>query len=283
MKQWHIVATTEIDKHGDKLTKKALQSLEQDIKSKYALSFKEHDYSNPPIGRIIDSKVKKMKNGEYSLKLRIDFFELKDIGTSKESIKKLVIYENKNDSIKMLFDRSFQQDPLTFNLVKELQKNIGNSCSLSFEVKKALEPESVLTLIGKFTLSTIAGGFLAQLGANACNSLKQIIKTQREKKIKFKIIFNASISHDSYEEVIECMVIYQNPNLSSIEETLKEAFEKSEVKIRMMLKDKKPIKKIVYKVTNDVIEYSYTVGQDGVPIEVNDLEKYENIINNRLY
>ena len=57
------MATTHVDRHGERLTRSALESLVRQLRANYIPIGFEHDPRFPPLGRMIDATVVELPDG----------------------------------------------------------------------------------------------------------------------------------------------------------------------------------------------------------------------------
>ena len=72
------------------------------IKRNSLLSHCEHDYRHPPFAIIIDAEIKKLKNGNYGLRVTFNIFEENDIGHLEVFPKKIVQDIPEKDILNMI-------------------------------------------------------------------------------------------------------------------------------------------------------------------------------------
>ncbi|ERT49364.1 MULTISPECIES: hypothetical protein [Fusobacterium] len=84
-----IIMKTGKDAHGDIIEKKLLKIVMQQIKRNDMLSYFEHDFRNPPIGKTVNADLKKLKDKNYIVRGKFLLFEENDIGKVDFSKKKI--------------------------------------------------------------------------------------------------------------------------------------------------------------------------------------------------
>jgi len=82
------VATTHRDSRGHKFTKEDLKQMLDQIRKRTQPIFRQHRINEPPVGKIIDAKLEKLKDGEYGILAIVEFYDRKtlqeiDCGTLK--------------------------------------------------------------------------------------------------------------------------------------------------------------------------------------------------------
>lgn len=177
VKLWKMLSNTLIDKHGEKISKDALKKAETTMKKYYLPLYKEHDFTNPPIGILLDAEVIDV-DGESYLYADYKIFSKEDIGNKSNLDKKMYIsYEEKNT---LSFDRNFKIDKELKKLIEELKsKEKDFNFKITDNIKKSLEftPEIVIA----FVVGGIFTGFLGKMGGDLFDHLIVIIKKLFEK------------------------------------------------------------------------------------------------------
>ena len=279
-----IIMKTGKDAHGD-IIEKLLKIVMQQIKRNDMLSYFEHDFRNPPIGKTVNADLKKLKDKNYIVRGKFLLFEENDIGKVDFSKKKIAQKIAKKNVLEISIDRNFIIDKEIDELVDELDKTINSNHELHFEWKKSLEffPELMFNILVTFSITQLSSGFFTQIGIEGFNSLKNIIKKFKHKNIyDFQVHFKVDIEMKNNEKIeyIECLVIFTDPNEKSLENLLIRAFEKLEEKLKDdLFISKKPISKIVYNVKGDKIKFEYSLKPDGGPLEIANMEEYKKILN----
>jgi uncharacterized protein YchJ len=100
-----VASTTHRDKHGDKMTKEALESMADKIEKSGRVPAVniEHKYVLPPMGKVISAEVVPRKDGEYQLEVNQEIFENeREINIKGE---KLIELSSQND--KRPFSKNF--------------------------------------------------------------------------------------------------------------------------------------------------------------------------------
>src|SRR5256885_2323193 len=69
------IATTHLDKQGEKMALSALESMAAHIAKTYVPMGVEHDPPIPPIGRIVSASVVQLTEEEYAVEGELEIFE----------------------------------------------------------------------------------------------------------------------------------------------------------------------------------------------------------------
>src|SRR5574337_329837 len=160
-----IMATTHVDRHNERLSLEALQSMKRHIDSAYLPFIFNHDPRCPPLGRVVRAEITTLADGEHAIEAEVEIFEPGE---------QLVLDEGRavqyrplpGDGFVLTVDRTFSQ-PEFEAPVAAISAIFGTTPV--FEVKKALDPIAVLGIgfgavaaLGKF-----AGAFFSKLGSNS--------------------------------------------------------------------------------------------------------------------
>ena len=118
-----ILSTTQVDLHGERMTKGALESAAAVLRSHYVQMGVEHDPRHPPIGRFTEAWVEELPEGYAVLKGAGDLFEPGD--ALPESIEKRIVERDYPPaSVTILYDRTYNSDEDKAD-VEELAARVG--------------------------------------------------------------------------------------------------------------------------------------------------------------
>src|SRR5258708_6141776 len=70
-----ILTTTHVDSHFEKMSFSALESIVDLINRCHSPFVVEHDPRIPPIGRVLDARIKQLEDGEYGVEATIEMYE----------------------------------------------------------------------------------------------------------------------------------------------------------------------------------------------------------------
>lgn len=184
-----IGATTHVDKHNCRITKEALENAAKDInESTYAVGVGiEHDPTIMPIGKVINGKIIRLKDGEYALEIEQELFQEYQIYRDESDVK-WYITESSMD-IRPFADTQVENiekikisiDPVNFSHsdFEGLMDFYKKECLLDTEcfMRKSVipDPEIVLTLMTG-TIAVMAGKKIADQVANDIAKIYELIK-----------------------------------------------------------------------------------------------------------
>jgi hypothetical protein len=227
----------------------------------------EHDPRHVPIGRFGNGWLEEKPDGVIVVKAIGELFEPDDI--LPDAIEKTIVErKHATNQLKIGYDRSYSnaEDETDINKIAE---KFGTSPG--FEVKKALEPLSILSFSGCFVLGAIATGFFAQIGADGYTFLKDklvnLVGRQRKKSKEQLVVFNFTVSHKDEKLLIQTII--GNPGDVDIDEF----FQKGVYNLDRILPNpfdrRYKLSRLVFIFdSKNGIQFCYAVRKDGFPIEL---------------
>ncbi|MGC2422853.1 MAG: hypothetical protein WA666_00670 [Nitrospirota bacterium] len=257
-----ILSNTRIDRHKERMSLAALESIANDINKKYIPITVEHDPRIPPIGRIFSAKVKKLEDGEFALEGEAELFEESDEIPPINSFRELSLWTCKENKLKIIYDRSFR-DVESQKLINEIGAIFGSAPEQ--EVKKAVEPLSTLIIGGSFILGSLAAGFFNKIGADIFNIMKQKLKELLRNK-KSDSEENIFILRLCLNEEINVEIILTNPTDSDIEILFDNGIQKFEKRLQEIYDKKVGLRKIIFEYKNEEFKILYGLRKDCIPL-----------------
>ncbi|HST20475.1 MAG TPA: hypothetical protein VLR90_05130 [Blastocatellia bacterium] len=264
-KQKAILTTTHVDRHFQKMSLSALESV-VDLIGRYHIPFiVEHDPRIPPIGRIAEAHIKQLEDGEYGVEATIEMYELGEDIPMIDDSREIPLHDHRADKLEVMYDRNFQtlDDQL---LIRDVASLFGTEPKE--EVKKAFDPLTVLTIGGAFLLGGIAKGFLSKLGGDSYDLLKDRLKKlmgrkkpgEKEKLLSFQFI----IQYEDY--TIETEMILTNPTDDDIERVLANGMQELDRVLPRYCNPASGIKKAVFEYSDGVAKFKYGIRKDAAPL-----------------
>jgi len=265
--------TTHLDKHGERFTKEALECAKRQIDEAIIPQGIEHDPRIEPIGRILSAEIIQLGDGEFALEATNEIFDnynnLADIND-----RELVTHSYPTDSLEIRSDRSYK-DKSDIDTLNDISKILNCTTPPQVEIKKALEPLSVLWIGGAFILGGISAGFLNKMGSDAFDLLKSklsVLFSKRKPSDPEKLLaFDFSIKgkHCNVELIIT------NPTNKELDYIFKEGlqFLDKELPAYFNLHCEKPIKKLVFELDGIKIKFKFGVRKDGIPVKIKERKK----------
>jgi hypothetical protein len=260
-----ILSSTVVDQHGEVMSKGALESAANILSKNYVQMGVEHDPRHPPIGRFTEAWVEEQSDGVIVLKGRGELFEPED--ELPNSIGKTIIErEYPEGHLQLTFDRSYNSDEDHAD-INAIANRFGSKPRQ--EIKKAVEPLSILAIGGAFVFGAIASGFLGQIGADTYTFLKDklvaLIKRQRGKSKDQLLVFDFTVTHKGQKLLVQA--ILSNPTDEQIDTFLKQAIYDLDSAIGSdAFSPKLQLSRLVYLYENQSLEFLYAVRKDGFPV-----------------
>ena len=257
-----IIATSHRDSHGEILHSDGLKDMVENIKEKYVRVGVEHDPRIPPLGRIVDANIFKMEDGEYAVEAVMEIFEKDDLFIPIDNKKKMISHQNELNHLLIRYDRSFREED-NLRIVNEIA-GIFNSKPVE-EVKKALDPLSILIISGGFILTSIAAGFFGKFGSDLFDSFKNKLKQLYKRKSSQEqlLIFEFTIYSQGN---ITVSIILTNPDDLVIDSFFSDGLNKLEKLLPHYFDHEFAISEIFLKYNNGKLEVTYGIRKDGIPI-----------------
>jgi len=260
-----ILATTHLDLHGERMAISALHQLAECINSGYLPFGVQHDPRIAPVGRVVSAVVKQLADGEYGVEGLMEIFEPGDEIRLESDSREIPILGVEGESLVIEYDRNFA-DPEDQALIKRIAGLFGTRPQQ--QVKKALEPISILIIVGSFALASIASGFLNKLGADGFDALKSALKDlfrrDRVSKRENLLMLKAIVSGEDHE--IEVDVVLTNPTGAQIDTFFKTGLAELDRVLPRYWDMRSGVKRIVYKYQEESLSFSFGVRKDGVPL-----------------
>lgn len=268
-----ILATTHVDKHKDKMTIEALKSIIEQANLHYIPVGIEHDPRTPPVGRVKSAELKELKDGEYAIEGVIEVFEDGDIiELQKDDPKSMKIREHSFSSLDISYDRNYQDEEDRI-LISEINHLLKSNTEPLSDIKKSLDPISIITIGGAFALGGIATGFLGKIGSDGWDLLKEKLKKlfrKRKGGKKEKLLsFEFDIEKEGY--LICAQIIITNPKDQDIEDFLEYGLKKVDKVLPKYFTPELGIKRIVMEYSNNETKVKFGVRKDAVPINFTKL------------
>lgn len=262
--RYGVLSSDKVDAHGDVMDVGVLQQMAKDIQKYWVPVGVEHDPRIPPLGRIREASLRSEPDGSTSLVGTIEEFEPGDVIPYQPSERRLRI-EAPGPGIHISYDRGFQ-DPESQCTLRELEVLLKTP--LKQDLKKAIEPITILTIAAAAFFTQFTGGFFKEMGADAYRSLKA--------KIKALFHVRASSASDRLlvcrftvtapETIFQFEVVLSNPTT----ENLEAFFDHGLVQVEEFIASAAPvlpsISRIVCAYESGRLVLLYSVRQDAVAV-----------------
>lgn len=263
-----LVATTHIDSEGDRIARSALEDMVEQAKRCYIPVLIGHDPRQPPLGRTVESRVVRLPDGEFGLLTETEIWEpevdqLEDVvGDGRE----IPIHDYPLDTWTIVYDRTFSA-PEDQALLGEIGLLLGGN-DPQLEIKKAVEPLSILTIAGAFILAKVAAKFLEELTSDAYALLKEKVKAliQRRRAEDREVVLRVETVLQVGERRIVVEVFVTNPTPVQIDLLFSHGMDQIRDRIDELLPQAETVGRAVFEYgETERIELRFCVRRDGVP------------------
>jgi hypothetical protein len=260
-----VIATSHVDRHGDRLTREALASMVEQINKYYIPQYYQHDPRIPPLGRAVHAELKQLDDGEYAVEATTQIFEAGDEIEPDNTGRKMPLRRVDDESLHLVDDRSFAT-PEDQALIEELRCLVSGKKET--EEKKALEPVSILQIAGLFIAGGIASGLLSKVGADCWDAFKRKLSELARKKSQERgeclLTFRCMLKQQT--EPMSLEVILTNPSETDIDLFLRQGLQDLDRVTPQLLSVGRNLSKIVLKYSEGKLEVSFGVRRDAVPV-----------------
>jgi len=259
-------ATTHLDRHNERFTVEALQTMVNQSNKNIIPLGVEHDPRIQPIGRVISTELVKLEDGEFAVEGIAELFETDTSKLSDTGSRQIPVRRYKKGVFKIVADRNFR-DEESKTQIEELKK-ILNNAKTEEEIKKALDPLSILTIGGAFVLGGIANGFLGEIGADAYKALKEKLKDIFSKPIHKgqEKLFTFDTTITSGDKSVNVEVILSNPTVDDIQEFFDTGINQLDQVLPRHFENDNGYARIVFEYKEKNIELKFAVLKNGIPV-----------------
>ena len=260
-----IIATSHIDSDGEMIAPQALKQLADQINSCVMPMGVEHDPRIPPRGRLTSARFVQLADGAYAVEGEGEIFEPDDEIPLQDSLLEIPLTKRGLDELDVSFDASFRD--------KQSQEDIHFICDLlgtepKEEIKKSVDPLSVLTIGFILALGKIGDSFLSKLGEDSYEALKEKVKSlmkRKESTVEERLlVFETSIDYGG--KIVSCEVISTNPTDENIDSFFNESIQHLDSLIINYLSVNPETRKIVFSFDNNRLKLMFGVRKDAVPL-----------------
>lgn len=260
------------DKHGDRLTKEALEQLAASVRMSLIPINIEHDPRGGPCGRVISAEVRERTDGEYEVVAEMEVFEgqIEELSDGREIVQNRV---DKSESVSIIWDRSYLSD-VDQSTIQELTHILKGSSSQ--EHKKSVEPLSIFWVVGGFmglVGSSLAAGFFGKMGADAWDALRSKLSTLMKRKAEshdeYLLIFAFQVRQSEGEHIVEVEVCIESPQGQDIDNFLGEGINILDTVVPAYIEAETKLRKLFFVYGSGGLELQYGVRRDCASIKFN--------------
>ncbi len=256
-----VIATTFVDSHGEQLTCEALKSLVESMSKSLIPVGVEHDPRIPPLGRLSSGFVRQREDGEHEAVGIMEMFEDHDDLIADDDEREIVLPKYRSHGLHITHDWAHrlhedQED------IAAISKVFGNPPL--YEVKKAADPISIITICGAFALGGIASGFLKEIGSDGWKLVKTRLAMlfARQKKDNGDRLLSFSVVLDIDSVMVEIDIIHTNPSPEEVTDFLEKGLTTVESVLPFYLQNAPDIRRLVFEAKGSDIEVKFAVRKD---------------------
>jgi len=260
-----VISTTRLDTQGERISREALDSLINSISTAYIPIGIEHDPRIPPQGRIASGYVREAADGEHEAVAMMEVFEDGDDFPESSDQRKLVIRAHSTEGLIISSDWTHRHEEDQED-IKEIAAIFGNKPE--YDVKKAAEPISIITIAGAFVLGGIATGFLGQIGVDAWalvkDRLARLFARKNNRNGEQLLVFDALVDADSRK--VEVVIILSNPSPEEIDKFLEAGLQIIDKVVPVYIHGSPDIRRLTFEVSGDKLELKFAVQNNCRPL-----------------
>ena len=260
-----IMATTHVDRHNERVSLAALESMREQIRNSFLPCDVNHDPRFAPFGRVIDAEITDLPDGEHALEGEIEIFESGPLPPLRTD-RSMHFRELPRDSLVLTIDRSFSR-PEFQDAVAAIAQELGTP--VQRVAKKAFEPIAVLIIsASSLALGNFAKSFFSRLGETAADLVAQKLKemfSPRQTRDDVPLLrFEFEFEHEGVSRRAE--VILTDPSGEDIDSFLKNGLERLDRVLPLCLGDAEGLVNYVFSYSQGDLTFSFAVRSDAVPL-----------------
>ena len=227
----------------------------------------EHDPRIPPVGRLISAHIEELEDGEFAADGVAETFEKAEEIAFKNDGREIPLRYFKDECLHIDYDRSYDNHE-DKQILKEIESLI--SVEIGHQVKKAVEPISLLIIAGSFIAGGIVMGFLSKIGSDAWDLFKdkliKLMKKKQEENKEYLLAFEFTVQKKN--QIICLETVLSNPSESEISEFLQSGLKELDRLTPQLLEIGHGLKKIVFEYREGKLRVIFGLRKDGVPLQV---------------
>lgn len=262
------MVTTHVDKHNERISIDALKDLINLVNQQYIPMGVEHDPRIPPVGRVISAQIEELSDGEFAVDGIAEIYEEGQEIEFKDDGREIPI-ELPSEGITISPDRSYLQ-PNDKELLQELESLLKGE--IKPQIKKSVEPISILIIAASFMAGGIAQGFLSKIGEDIWEKLKSKINELVNSKTRVEkdrlLVFEFTVDLENNPLSLE--TILTNPRESEIRKFLDEGLEQLDKKTNHFFQHRHYLRKVVFEFKDSKLKVIFGLRKDGVPLSIPD-------------
>jgi len=263
------IASSHVDKQNEVIAVEALRGLVETINSTYVPMSQEHDPRIAPVGRVVSAELVALPDGEHAVDAVMELFEGESVRYEPNGRRLAVRTYNADDAtVVARYDRSFDDDE-SLKLLGEVGEVLG--VEPQQELKKSVEPVSVLALVGAFLAGQISVGFLQAIGQDAWEKVKEryrklVVRQQALSKDRILMADLFLARGDGTQ--LNVQVLVEQPSIDDVEALYETAMRRLEEVAPMYLGNSDTVARVVFEYRDGKLTELYSVRDDGVPLKL---------------
>jgi hypothetical protein len=262
------MTTTHVDKHNERMSVDALKGFVDLLNRQYTPMGVEHDPRIPPVGRVISAQIEELPDGEFAVDGIAEFYEEGQEIEFKDDGREIPI-ELPSEGITISPDRSYLE-PNDKELLQELKNLLKGE--INPQVKKSIEPISILIIAASFMAGGIAQGFLSKIGEDIWEKLKSKINELVNSKTRVEkdrlLVFEFTVDLENNPLSLE--TILANPSESEIRKFLDDGLGQLDKKTNHFFQHRHYLRKVVFEYKDNKLKVIFGLRKDGVPLSIPD-------------
>lgn len=261
------LATTHLDRHGERYTISALEIMVKQSNSQIIPFSYEHDPRIPPLGRVIMTELVELEDGEFAVEGIAEIFDGQFENLTDTGNREIPVRKYKTGIFKVVSDRNFRDNESKKDI--EDLKSILNNATTEEEIKKSLDPISILTIGSAFILGGIANGFFGEIGADVYRALKEKLKAIYNKPAieGQENLFTFDTTITSGDKSVNVEVIITNPTVDDIQKFFDEGIKQLDQVLLHHFEGNNSVKRIVFEYKSDNLKEKFALLKNGVPVQ----------------
>lgn len=267
------VASSHVDRHGDKMSVEVLKKMVEQINSGYSSSGIEHDPRIPPVGRVESASLIKLDDGEYAVEATMGIFEPESkVPFNPDDPKELRVRRHTSEYLGIAYDRAYYDEGSQL-LINEINSIFKSGENPKVDIKKSLEPISILTITGSFVVGGIALGFMRKVGADSWDLFKNKIKALFKKNTAKERLLSLDTTIEKEGYSINVEIILSDPNSEAIDYFLEHGIKEVDGWVKEYFHYEQGMRRLVFEYKDNKIHTKFAVLKGGEPVALEQFKK----------
>lgn len=258
--------TSHVDKHNDKITLEGLEDFVRLTNQQYTPIGVEHDPRIPPIGRVLSAYIVPLEDGEYAADGIAEIFEKAEDIEFRDDGREIPIREF-DEQLHISPDNSYQS-PDDQQLLEEMRSLVDGD--ISYQIKKAVDPISLLIIAASFVAGGIATGFLGKIGEDAWDHFKKKLNElmSRKRKEDGDRLLEFDFTVRDEDQLLSLQTILTNPSENDITRFLQTGLKQLDERTPRFFKHTHYLRKVVLEYKDGQLHVVFGLRKDGVPLSI---------------